>query len=305
MLRNGLGDPLHAQRHAICTRSGPPLYARPTVVSAGRISDLKNRFVSATNWPEVPAKAVGIFRDYVMRLYFPANRMSRLERLRCTPLLLFVEYLVYRVDAVAEGASNVDLDAARNDDYDRLHRYKAKFESLLRRTHAYNEQVARQMECGEQYVRLENRVTSNQAVDHADVMRLAELRPSDVRLLHGMIFALTGRSCDDALIDLLWPVEVLADIGNDLAHYQRDVEQSQFNTYAMFVRMYGREAPQRLRAEIERYEHMFQSRLAGLPRERRSGLEALCTRRYRSSTRVIPEARPQTGYMSAANEEIP
>jgi hypothetical protein len=274
-------------------------------MSAGRISDLKSRLVSAPYWPEAPIKAAGIFRDYVSHLYFPANRMSRLERLRCTPLLLLVEYLVYRVDAVAEGASKVDLDAARNDDYDRLHRYKEKFEKLLRRAHAYNEQVARQMECGEQYVRLENKVTSHRAVDHSDVMRLAELRPSDVRLLHGMIFALRGRPCDEALIDLLWPVEVLADIGNDLAHYQRDLEQGQFNTYAMFVRMYGREAPQRMRAEIERYEQVFRTRLAGLPKKRRAGLEALCTRRYHGAVAIIPEARPQTGYMSAANEDMP
>lgn len=37
------------------------------------------------------------------------------------------------------------------------------------------------------------------------VMRLAELRPSDVRLLHGMIFALLRRPCDDDLQGLLWP----------------------------------------------------------------------------------------------------
>lgn len=274
-------------------------------MNAAWISGLKYRVTSGRYWPQVPVKAAGIFRDYALRLYFPANGLSRLQRARCTPPLLLVEYLVYRVDAVAEGAGDVDLEAARNDDYARLHRYRATFERLLRRARAYNPEVARQMDCGEKYVRLENKVTSHRTVDHADVMRLAELRPSDVRLLHGMTFALTGRPCDTALIDLLWPVEVLADIGNDLDHYRRDVECGRFNTYAMFVRMYGRQAPQRLRAEIERYERLFRARLAVFPGKHPDRLEALCTRRYRPSTETIPEPLPQSDYMSPAREELP
>ncbi|MYT28566.1 MULTISPECIES: hypothetical protein [unclassified Streptomyces] len=241
---------------------------------------------------EVPSKAARIFKDYAVNLYFPANRMSALQRLRCTPPLLLVEYLVYRVDSVTEGAKDVDLDVARNADYDKLHAYKARFESLLRRAHAYNGVVAREIGNGERYVRLENKVTSSRTVDHADVLRLAELRPSDVRLLHGMTFALLGRPADTALLKLLWPVEVLADIGNDLTDYHKDVAGGQFNTYDAFVKLYGPAAPERLRTEIARYEQMFLDELAEFPRARQAELRALGTRRYRPLTAVIPEALP-------------
>ncbi|MER7844810.1 hypothetical protein ABTZ03_12820 [Kitasatospora sp. NPDC096077] len=218
--------------------------------------------------------------------------MSVSERLRCAPLLLLVEYLVYRVDSVAEGAKDIDLDATRNEDYDKLHRYKAKFESLLRRTHAYNGAVAREIDNGEEYVRLENKVTSGGPADHADVLRLAELRPTDVRMLHAMTFALRGRPVDEALMRLLWPVEVLADLGNDLLHYRQDVVAGQFNTYHCFVELYGAAAPDRLRVELDRYEQQFLDELARFPRSRQAGLRAVCARRYRPLTAVIPEALP-------------
>lgn len=285
---------------------------------SGQLTDLRARFATFTERAhtrdrpasftslrerirsslDVPAKATGIFKDYAVDLYFPANRMTRLERIRCAPVLLLIEYLVYKVDSITEGAKSIDLDVARNDDYGALHRYKRKFEKLLRRAHAYNSTVACQIECGEQYVRLENRVTSHRSAGHAEVMRLAELRPSDVRLLHGMIFALLNRTADDALVEALWPVEVLADIGNDLAHYERDVATGQFNTYAMFVNLYGRHAPERLRAEIAGYEKSFHSALERVPPHRRAELLSLCERRYRGSTSVIPEPIPQPAYLS-------
>ncbi|MFD9206343.1 hypothetical protein ACFVZM_08675 [Streptomyces sioyaensis] len=254
---------------------------------------------------DVPVKAARIVNDYVFRLYFPANRMPLHQRFRCAPLILLVEYLVYKVDAVSEGAKRVDLDVVRDhdEDYLTLHKYKAKFEKILRRMHAYNWSVAHQMEMAEEYVRLENKVTSNRLVAHAEVIRLAELRPSDVRLLHGMTFALRRRPCDEDLLNLLWPVEVLADIGNDLAHYPDDLANGQFNTYAMFVELYGAGAPERIRAEIARYEGMFLAELKKFPRVRQADLKALCARRYRRLTAAIPEPLPQTGYMSVQKEQ--
>jgi hypothetical protein len=238
---------------------------------------------------EAPRKAGSIFRDYVLRLFYPLHELTWRDRWRCAPLLFLVELLVYQVDAILEGASDVDLDRVRNEDYVTLHRYKARFEALLRRARAHNGAVAYQLEMGEQYVRLENRVTSGRRAAHEDVLRLAELRPSDVRLMHAMIFARLGRPVDEGLLDLLWPVEVLADIGNDLAHYREDASTGQFNTYSAFVTLYGREAPVRMRAEIDRYERMFKTRLASIPPDRRGRVEELCVRWYRSRIAHLPE----------------
>ncbi|MFC3892465.1 hypothetical protein ACFOWZ_13365 [Lentzea rhizosphaerae] len=254
---------------------------------------------------EALRKARGIFRDYVLDLYFPAHRLTRWQRLRCIPFLFFIEYLVYRVDAVAENTKRTDLDVDGNADYDKLVRYKKKFAALLHRMGAYNEAVAFELDMGEKYVRLENKATTRGSADHDEVLRLAELRPSDVRLLHGMTFALLGRPVDDKMLKLMWPVEVLADIGNDLLHYEDDVAAGQFNTYDAFVRLYGRAAPQRLRAEIARYEQLMHAELEKFPPDERTALTAVCAQRYRSSTERIPAPQLPGAAGRAEHERAP
>ncbi|WP_436536075.1 hypothetical protein [Actinoplanes sp. HUAS TT8] len=238
---------------------------------------------------EALTKSRDIFRDFARDLYFPALALSRWERIRCGPVLFLVEFLVYRVDAVAEHTRDIALEADDNQDYRKLVRYKQAFAALLRRLGAYDDAVGHQLDQGERYVRLENQVTAHGAADHETVLRLVELRSSDLRLLHAMIYPLSGRPVDQPMLDLLWPVEVLADIGNDLAHYEHDVRTGNFNAYDAFVRLYGPDAPRRLRAETARYERLFQERLSELPDRRRVPVATLCLRRYRTQIDRIPD----------------
>jgi len=227
-------------------------------------------------------------KDYVFDLYYPIHRVSWRDKLQCSPVLLFIEYLVYRADAVAEAGRDIDLDIVRNREYVALAAYKARFIRVLQRLALYDRCAAREIEMGEQYLRLENRVTSNGTADHGEVMRLAELRPSDVRLLHCLLFGLLERPCDEALLALLWPVEVIADIGNDFRHYAADVAHGRYNTYAMLVKLHGGDAPDVVRSEIGRYEREFLDRLADFPLARRPELLRLCARLYRRHTETIP-----------------
>jgi hypothetical protein len=282
---------------AVPLRETLPALLHDQLVACERI-DLAARLRSSL---EVPYKAGRIVKDYVFDLYFPAQRLSWGERLLCTPMVLLVEYMVYRVDSIAEKAKDVALDGrsmatmtstereAARQYKTTLDAYRAMFETRLRRARAYNEAVARQLDLGEQYVYLENKVTAHGVTSHAEVIQLAELRPSDVRLLHAMTFALLGRPVDKRLVDLLWPVEVLADIGNDLAHYQDDAAAGRFNTYDGFIQLYGPDAPERLQAEIARYEQLYRVELSKFPMSRQAELRALCARRYRARTRIVPE----------------
>lgn len=237
----------------------------------------------------ITRKATRITKDYVFELYYPIHRMSWRDRLKCLPLLMLTEYMVYYADTIAEHSKDIDFDRVKNWDYAALERHKAKFVRLLKWSNSYNSFVEREVEMGEQYIRLENRLTANRAVNHLDVMKLAELRPSDVRLLHCLIFGLLKQPCDEELLSLLWPVEVLADIGNDFEHYAEDVASSRYNTYAMFVKLYCYDAPTRIRAEIEKYENLFLDRLARISVNRRDEVLALCFRRYRAQTSIIPD----------------
>ena len=233
-------------------------------------------------------KAAGIVRDYVLHLYYIVDDVPRLHRLWMTPLLLGVEYLVYRVDALAERNVTVDLEVERNRDYDAFHAYKRVFERVLRAIGAWNDDVARRIEEGECFIRMENGATSRGDVGRDDVMALVELRPTDVRLLHAMTSALRHRPADPAVRDLLWPVEVLADIANDLQHYGRDVRTGALNVYAAFVRLHGDAAAVELRREVDRYDATVRESLSRVPADRRAAVARACRRRYAAALAPYP-----------------
>ncbi len=251
---------------------------------------------------EILPKVARVVLDFGFKFYFRAQRLSWWQRLRCTPMLFRAEFIVFQADAVAERAKDVDLDPTRNKDHETVRRfkatfeaYRARFEALLRRLNAHNEVVARQLDLGEEYLYLENKVTSSREATHAEVIRLAELRSFDLRMLHGMTFALLGRPVDNDLLDLLWPVEVLHDIADDVATYHQDIAAGLFNTYDAFVTLYGPAAPDRLRAETARYEQLFRTELAKFPAQRQAELDAICTRRYRALTGVLPDPQLHRG----------
>ncbi|MEU0217512.1 hypothetical protein ABZ281_21385, partial [Streptomyces sp. NPDC006265] len=233
-------------------------------------------------------KAAGIVRDYVLRMYYVVDEVPRRQRLRLTPVLLGVEYLVYRVDSLAERNAAVDLDAVHNSDYEAFHTYKRAFEKVLRALGAWNEDVAFLVDEAERFIRLENGTTSRGTITRDDALALAELRPTDVRLLRAMTFALRGRPMDPATRDLLWPVEVLADIANDLQHYEPDIASGTLNVYAAFVELFGDAAATELRREVDRYEKMFLDRLSALAPERRARIAEVCRRRYTAAVEPYP-----------------
>ncbi|WP_205413054.1 hypothetical protein [Austwickia chelonae] len=249
-------------------------------------------------------KASRIVRDYMSRLYFPVDEVPLSRRVAITPVLLAVEYLVYRIDALAERNSAVDLEAERGPAYEKFHRYQHLFERLLRAVGGWNDEVARQFEEGERFIRLENAVSASTRPTHAEVIALAELRPADVRLLHALSAALRGAETNPLVRDLLWPVEVLADIANDLAHYKQDVAAGTTNVYASFIDLYGASAGRQLRKEIRRYTALYAQRLEAMPAERREELDRLCRRRF--STVLGPFPAPVTSQpRRTAREQAP
>jgi hypothetical protein len=114
---------------------------------------------------------------------------------------------VCRADAVAEAGKDIDLDTVRNREYVARAAHKTRFFRVLQRLALYDRCAGREIEMGEEYPRLENRVTSTGRADHGEAMRLAELRPSDVRLLRCLLFGPVDRPCDEALLASVSPAE--------------------------------------------------------------------------------------------------
>ena len=269
---------------------GNPLPPHPAVVSHHPVR------LPLGTWLQAARRARLTMRDFAFGFYFRAQGLTWWQRMRCVPVLFVVECLLFRGDALAERAKNVDLDPRRNDDHrtvvsyqETFNRSKARLIKLLHWTHAYNEAVARQIVLGEEFLYLENKATASGVTTHDEAIRLADLRSFDMRLLHGMTFALLRRPVDQRLVDLLWPVEALFDIGDDLVTYHEDLANGHYNTYDTFVRLYGAAAPDRLREEIARYEQLFHAELAKYPANRQVELAAICAPLFQTQVRAFPE----------------
>lgn len=241
-----------------------------------------------SGWPMV--KAYRIVAEYAGRLYYPLHAVPSRRRLMITPRLLLIEYLVYRVDAVLERNRANDLELTRTSDYGRLHRYKALFRILLRLLGAWSGALAARIDDGEAFARLENAVMARDDTTERDLRKMAELRPADVRLMHAMIEAMLGLPHDASLHQVLWPAEVLADIANDLEHYQQDVAAENFNLYVEFLRLYGDQGPMRFRLLIEDYQSELARRAETLPSGRQDAVRLHCKALLRDRLASLPES---------------
>jgi hypothetical protein len=119
----------------------------------------------------------------------------------------------------------------------------------------------------------------------SDVHLASACKSFDYRVLHLLLFGLTGRSPDDALLAWLHTNETLVDLHDDLVDYEDDVLSDAFNVYRCYVAMFGAEkAPTRIAERIAGLEERFDElgrtaipkrwREAFAARERRAMAEA-------------------------------
>lgn len=214
---------------------------------------------------EATQKAIRIVKDYVYDLYFPIHDLAVEDIFTYGAALISIESMIYQVDLVAEVAKNQNICESENKHFDTLKIQQYNFISLLKELNFYDSKIAEQLAIGEEYVKLENKIMAAGILEHSEIIRVAELRPCDVRLLHRILFMMLGKPYDEKLFAVLWPIEVIADIENDFKHYTDDVAQKNYNTYRMFVQLYRENASEQIQLELKRYETLFEEKLASFP----------------------------------------
>lgn len=111
--------------------------------------------------------------------------------------------------------------------------------------------------------------------DQAKLMKTAELRPSDIRLLHAILTQRLNQLYDESLFDLLWPLEVLLDIKANLTEYVDDVQTGHHNIYHQLVNMHEHKAIEYMQKEQEHYQTLLQDRLATASPENKARLQVM------------------------------
>ncbi|WYL96755.1 MAG: hypothetical protein HEQ35_25785 [Gloeotrichia echinulata IR180] len=237
---------------------------------------------------EAMQKASRIIK-YVYQFYFPLHCLSPDDICTYYPVLTCIEATIYQADLVMEEGQISKILHSPNDNKSSLKLLKYSLINLLKELDYYDLLIEEELAKGEEFIQLENKIMLNGIIKHSDVMRIAELRSSDVRLLHLILFRMLGKTYDKNLLSLIWPVEVIADIEDDFKSYIDDVAQNSYNTYRIFVALYKEKAPQYIKAELEHYENIFQEKLATFPDEEKQRLMVIYSQFRRSHFSAIPK----------------
>jgi hypothetical protein len=195
------------------------------------------------------------------------------------PVLALVEGLIYQVEISLEMGEVIQWEEQKNRIMSFLHEHRlvdSDVEYYLVGIGNYFESV---------------RYLMNQDVfSHEDIVNTAELRPSDIRLLHTLLTKLMGQPLDGELFVLLWPLENLLDLKANVTEYADDVATGHYNSYQMFVKRYGNEAPCYLKTEQSRYQDMFDKRYKIASGENRARLQCFMREHERAYPSVpIPD----------------
>ena len=190
--------------------------------------------------------------------YFPIYKLSADDLCSYYPAINFITALVYQTDVEVESAQ---LDGSYFSRQDPWTSKQETILSLLREIHIEHPKIQEYLEEMGEYFRLESKLMLSEKITHTDLIRANELRSADIRTVHCTLLQLLGLPYKQEVFDLHFPREVICEIGEDILEYQDDVKTKHFNTYKMFERLYGTEAPHYLKAEIERYQNLFQESL--------------------------------------------
>lgn len=205
-----------------------------------------------------------VLREFVL-YYFPLYNLSYEEFFQLYPLLGFVEALVYETDEEVEELQGTCYPKIK------ISPWESKQEIILSILEEVNIKTKRidfyLKELGN-YFELETQLLAASCVEHSAIINAAELRSSDYRVLHSILAQMLNLSYGEEELSenltLMWPLEVLNDLEDDLMSYSDDVAVKHYNSYRMFVKLYGEKAPFYLKRELDYYESLFHKQIAVL-----------------------------------------
>jgi hypothetical protein len=225
--------------------------------------------------------------DAITSYYFPIYGLSEREFFTYYPVLTFVESVIYQADEKIE-ESQINKSFLYGINY--WVKTKNLIINFLKERNLEHPLIEKYLDDLEEYYHLENRLMSEETVTYTDIIKAAELRTSDLRTLHAILFRMTNKPYNRNAFNVMWTLEVLADLEDDIKQYESDVKKDNYNTYRMLVKLYGEKALNYLQAELERYNNLLQERIAQSPEnEQKMYLEILSRYKKELSAKAIPE----------------
>ena len=186
------------------------------------------------------------------RFYFPLQGLSETDFPRFMPLLIFVEATIYQIDEEYEN----HIDAPQF-----VSRHTSVLRKVLTQLNIFDEKIDNELQEGLTYYNLEQKFCSGGMITKTDVEIASLLKCFDFGILQRILFKLTEQPYDEEFLQLCRLSDQICKIWADIQDYQKDISRNVINTYRMFVRLYGTEAPQRLHRYMEDLNSKLQERL--------------------------------------------
>ncbi len=228
----------------------------PHLTAANYIVETSNKI--ATNDYLVPTisyraleKTARTF-EAIVQFYFPLHGLSTTDFLRFMPVLTFAEGAIYQIDEEYE---------AHVDDPNFVSQHLPVLRNVLTQLDLFDDALETELQRGLTYYRLEQQLCSGAAVTEEEIALANRFKCFDCRFLNRLLFKLTEQPYDEELLDLFWLGEQITDVEDDIMQYSEDVQRNVYNTYRMFVRLYGTAAPQHIQRYLEGLQAEAQRRL--------------------------------------------
>jgi len=208
----------------------------------------------AIAYPEMQKSTLVLFD--MATFYLPLHGQNGKKIFTYYPILGMVEGLIYQVEMAMEVSENTEV--TRPNIWSTKEPIITEFLSEHQLDHPailhYLTEVGH-------YFQTVHQLLSTKRPHHTNIIRAAEKRPADIRLLHAILLQLMGQPHNETLFDLLWSLEVLLDLKANFTEYADDLVTGHYNSYQMFVKLYGEQAPHYIKIEQQRYKMSLQQKL--------------------------------------------
>lgn len=205
------------------------------------------------------------YLDLFTFIYAPLYNCSGVAFLnKYAPVLTFVEALIYQADDELEAGQRGDSAFAGLSPW---LAHKTVILSLLQELQILDAKLAELIEKVSVYWDLENQLNYHGVITHEAILQAVALRACDFHVMHYLCLCLAQVPNRDAIFHAIAPISILMDLENDLVEYPEDVAGGDYNSYRMFVKLYGVTAPEQMAAQMAYYTELIQRNVAQLPAE--------------------------------------
>ncbi|MEG3861180.1 hypothetical protein [Microcoleus sp. herbarium12] len=189
----------------------------------------------------------------LIRFYFPLVGLSEVDFPQVMPLLIFTEATIYQLDEEYE---------RHVDDSEFISEHVLTLRNVLIKLNLFDEKIETELFTnGLTYYRLEQQFCSGVILTQQDIDKASLFKCFDFGILQRILFKLTDKPYDEEFLQTCRLSDQICKISCDLRDYKEDISRNVINTYRIFVRLYGAEAPQRLHRYIEDLNSKLQERL--------------------------------------------